>query len=84
MAEYDLVIRNGTIVDGTRLPDLDKLGFLSDTPVYENDFPGGERRIIQKSKGYRYTLVNGVVTFEEGNCTGALPGKLLRSTDVAA
>ena len=51
---------------------------------YVLDMERGERRIIQKSKGYRYTLVNGVVTFEEGNRTGALPGKLLRSTDVAA
>ena len=77
------MLREGLAAD-VIVYDLDKLGFLSDTPVYENDFPGGERRIIQKSKGYRYTLVNGVVTFEEGNCTGALPGKLLRSTDVAA
>jgi len=39
---------------------------------------------MTSSLGYRYTLVNSVMTFEEGDCTGALPGKLLRSTDVAA
>ena len=42
------------------------------------DLPGGEWRRIQKSKGYRYTLVNGDVTFDHGECTGATPGKLLR------
>jgi N-acyl-D-aspartate/D-glutamate deacylase len=48
--------------------------------VYATDFPGGERRIIQKAKGIRYTIVNGVVTFEEGTvCTGATPCKLLHS-----
>ena len=53
-------------------------------PVFATDFPGGERRIIQKPTGLRYTIVNGTVTFEENNCTGALPGKLLRSYDMVA
>ena len=57
------------------------LGFVHDKPVFANDFPGGERRLIQKPKGLRYTIVNGTVTFEDGVCTGALPGKLLRSYD---
>jgi N-acyl-D-aspartate/D-glutamate deacylase len=55
-----------------------------DEPRYAADFPGGARRLIQKAKGFRYTLVNGVVTFEEDRCTGALPGKLLRSYDMIA
>ena len=29
-------------------------------------------------KGYRSIIVNGVETFDEGKCTGATPGKLLR------
>ena len=61
--------------------DLDELGFAYDRPVFSNDFPGGERRIIQKAKGLRYTIVNGTVTFEGTGCTAALPGKLLRSYD---
>ena len=32
--------------------DLEKLGLLYDRPVYATDFPGGERRIIQKARGY--------------------------------
>ncbi len=42
------------------------------------DFPGGEWRRIQRAKGYRAIVVNGVMTFEDGKCTGATPGKLLR------
>ena len=43
-----------------------------------HDLPGGEWRRIQRPKGYKSILVNGEVTFEEGECTGATPGKLLR------
>ena len=57
----------------------ERLGFVYAEPVFADDFPGGERRIIQKARGYRYTIVNGTVTFEDGRCTGALPGELLRS-----
>jgi len=38
---------------------------------------------VQKADGYRYTIVNGRITFEDGTCTGALPGKMLRSYDIA-
>ena len=60
----------------------EEIGYLYEKSVYANDFPGGERRLIQKSKGLRYTIVNGTVTFEGNDCTGALPGKLLRSYDM--
>ena len=60
----------------------EEIGYLYDRPVYANDFPGGERRLIQKPTGLRYTIVNGTVTFEGNECTGALPGKLLRSYDM--
>jgi hypothetical protein len=48
-------------------------------PACANDFPGGERRLIQKPVGLRCPLVNGVVTFGDENSSRALPGKLLRS-----
>jgi N-acyl-D-aspartate/D-glutamate deacylase len=62
--------------------DMDKLGYVYDRPIYANDFPGGERRTIQKPTGIRYILVNGGVTFQENQCTGATPGKLLRSYEM--
>ena len=64
--------------------NLDELGFQHNKMIYAHDFPGGERRIIQKPTGLRYTLVNGAVTFEGNDCTGALPGKLLRSCDMVS
>ena len=62
--------------------DMEKLGFLYEKPIFATDFPGGERRLVQKPTGLRYTVVNGTVTFEDNVCTGALPGTLLRSYDM--
>jgi len=42
------------------------------------DLPGGGRRLIQRVDGYRYTVVSGAVTFEDGEPTGAKPGTLVR------
>ena len=42
------------------------------------DLPGDEWRRVQQAEGYKAILVNGQVTFEDGTCTGATPGKLLR------
>jgi len=42
------------------------------------DFPGGDWRRGCKAQGYQWTIVNGVVTFEGQDCTGATPVKLLR------
>lgn len=57
--------------------DLAKLEVLP-SEVAE-DLPGGEWRRIQKSKGYNWILVNGQITFEDGEPTGALPGRFLRN-----
>jgi N-acyl-D-aspartate/D-glutamate deacylase len=62
--------------------ELDKLGYVYDKPTYAHDFPGGEWRRIQKPTGMRYIFVNGALTFQENECTEALPGKLLRSYDM--
>jgi N-acyl-D-aspartate/D-glutamate deacylase len=43
-----------------------------------HDFPADDWRLAQKAEGYRLTVVNGEVTFEDGVCTGATPGELLR------
>jgi len=56
--------------------DLEKLKVLPVEIVH--DLPGDEWRRVQRAEGYKYTLVNGEVTFEDGNCTGATSGKLLR------
>jgi N-acyl-D-amino-acid deacylase len=57
--------------------DLEKLGVKPMETVY--DLPNNDWRRVQKADGYRYTIVNGQITFEDGKCTGALSGKVLRS-----
>ncbi len=42
------------------------------------DLPGGEWRRVQRAKGYQEIIVNGEVTFDNGECSGATPGRLLR------
>jgi N-acyl-D-amino-acid deacylase len=59
--------------------DLEALKVTPSEPVYE-DIIGGGKRLIQKAEGYRYIIVNGVPTFEDGECTGALPGRVLRTS----
>ena len=59
--------------------DLEKLAVTPDEPVYEDVIAGG-KRLIQKAVGYRAIIVNGVPTFENDECTGRLPGRVLRSS----
>lgn len=56
--------------------DLEHLKILPSEVVH--DLPAGEWRRVQKSEGYRWVLVNGQVTFEDGTCTNATAGRLLR------
>jgi N-acyl-D-amino-acid deacylase len=59
--------------------DLEKLSVKPMETVH--DLPDGDWRRVQKADGYRAVIVNGQVTFDDGTCSGALPGKLLRSYD---
>ena len=56
--------------------DFDKLTLHA--PKIAFDLPADGRRLIQKATGYDATVVSGEVTFENGEPTGALPGKLIR------
>ena len=73
-------LRIGDFAD-VMIYNMDELGLLYDKPQFATDFPGGEKRLVQMPTGIRYVVVNGNVTFQENECTGALPGKLLRSYD---
>ncbi len=48
-------------------------------PERRYDLPGGGKRMVMRSHGIDTTLVNGVVTWENGTLTGAAAGKVLRS-----
>lgn len=56
--------------------DLDKIRILAPEMVF--DLPADGRRMIQRAEGYRATIVSGVVTFEDGEATGEMPGRLVR------
>lgn len=58
--------------------DLENLKLTPEKPKVVHDFPAGEWRRVQYAEGYRWIMVNGDVTFEDGQCTGATPGRLLR------
>ena len=62
--------------------DLENLRMKPMETVY--DLPDGDWRRVQKADGYRYTIVNGQITFEDNRCTGVLPGKVLRSYNTGA
>ena len=47
-------------------------------PEMQYDLPAGGKRLVQRADGYRMTFVAGEVIQEDGETTGALPGKLVR------
>jgi N-acyl-D-amino-acid deacylase len=47
------------------------------------DLPAGGRRLVQRAAGYEATIKAGEVIFRQGEHTGALPGKLVRRSDIA-
>jgi N-acyl-D-aspartate/D-glutamate deacylase len=52
----------------------------SHEPEWANDYPAGSKRLIQRSEGMHYTIVNGTVIHEDGRMSGELPGQVLRGT----
>jgi N-acyl-D-amino-acid deacylase len=70
------VLRPGAFAD-VNVIDLE--GMRLPQPEYVNDFPGGAGRYVQRATGYTATIVNGAVFMENGEHTGALAGRLLRS-----
>ena len=58
------------------LVDYDALQLHQPEMVY--DLPAGGKRLVQRADGYVATICGGEVTYENGQHTGALPGKLLR------
>jgi N-acyl-D-amino-acid deacylase len=50
----------------------------AEMPEVVHDLPAGAKRLIQKTRGIKATVVNGEVLLKNGQHTGALPGKLLR------
>lgn len=76
---------------GLRDRGLLRPGYAADVVVFDpetvaaeepdevSDLPGGLTRLRQKAVGVDYTIVNGEVLLEDGEHTGAHPGRTLRS-----
>ena len=75
----------GRIAPGLRadlnLIDFERLGVRP--PEIVHDLPAGGKRLVQRAAGYVATICAGVVTFEDGESTGALPGRLVRGPQAA-
>jgi N-acyl-D-aspartate/D-glutamate deacylase len=69
-----------------------KEGFAADVAIFDPatvgsgnrgerrfDLPGGGKRMVMPSRGIEYTIVNGAVTYANGQLTGAAAGMVLRS-----
>jgi N-acyl-D-amino-acid deacylase len=69
------VLKPGYLAD-INVIDLDniKLG----KPWLAFDLPAGGKRLLQKARGYDYTIKSGQVTFEQGVLGDARPGGLIR------
>jgi N-acyl-D-aspartate/D-glutamate deacylase len=48
-------------------------------PERRYDLPGGAKRMVMRSQGIEYTVVNGAITWQRGALTGASAGQVLRS-----
>ena len=84
-AKEDGVVRVfpiGCVSKGRKGIELSEMEELAVDPEWigeiAEDLPGDEWRRIQRAKGYSSIIVNGEVTFADGECTGATPGQLLR------
>lgn len=75
----------GVIAPGYRA-DLNLIDYAQlslNPPEMVYDLPAQGKRLVQTANGYRTTICAGEVTFENGQYTGALPGKLLRGGQAA-
>jgi N-acyl-D-aspartate/D-glutamate deacylase len=52
-------------------------------PEMHFDLPAGGKRLLQRADGYVATVVRGEVTYENGQATDALPGRLIRGATPA-
>ena len=57
---------------------IDHEGLSLGAPEVAHDLPAGGRRLMQRARGYLFTIVAGEITYRDGEPTGALPGRVLR------
>ena len=84
-AELVGLLDRGLLLPGMKadvnLIDFEALRIHAPEMLY--DLPTDAKRLVQRTDGYRMTLVAGEVILEDGEPTGALPGKLIRGAQSA-
>jgi len=73
-------LSEGMIAD-INIIDFEKLRLHRPEAVF--DLPAGGRRLVQRAEGYDVTIKAGEIIFENGEHSGALPGKLVRRSDAS-
>jgi N-acyl-D-aspartate/D-glutamate deacylase len=58
---------------------IDPDGLDAELPHAVHDLPGGNKRLLATARGVERVLVNGVAVIVDGEPTGAVPGRVLRS-----
>ena len=70
----------GTLAVGMRadINVVDLANLRLHLPTVAHDLPAGGKRFLQRADGYLHTIVAGSPVYENGEHTGALPGRLVR------
>ena len=79
------LLDRGVLAPGYRA-DLNLIDFerlQERRPEMHYDLPAGGKRLLQRADGYVATVVRGEVTYEAGEPTDALPGRLVRGATPA-
>ena len=76
------IMDRGALTPGMKA-DINLIDFAhlrANAPQMKYDLPAGGRRLVQTANGYQATFVSGELVMEKGKATGALPGRLVRSS----
>lgn len=86
MMSHDTAQHMGMTDRGTLAPGMkadvnviDHAGLKLMRPRMVKDLPAGGQRLLQDAVGYRASIVSGAVVTENGELTGARPGRLVRA-----
>jgi len=84
-AETVGLLDRGVLAPGYRadvnLIDFDALRVR--LPEMRHDLPAGGKRLLQRADGYHTTIVKGQITYQAGEPSEALPGRLIRGATAA-
>ena len=74
------LLDRGVVAPGFRadLNVIDLHRVAARRPEIRYDLPAGGKRFVQRADGYAATMVAGQITYEQGEATEQLPGRLIR------